>query len=703
MTRWQRRARLFIAISAVGFAVVVALAFRRSPPRADPPASVGRSDPNALIESTSGRVIRFNRSRADVAVEYEKQLTYQDGSTKLMGVKVVTDERGGRSFTVTGKEGSVSQNDTTVDLKGDVRLQASDGLTAQTEQATYNTGDGNVRASGRVEFSRARLAGSGVGMIYDKNQDVLTILDQAQVRIASETAGAGATEVSAGGATVARGQKAIRFERGLKTLRLGQVIQADNGVAHLSADEERVERVELHGNSSITGTQAEPGALQSLTGHDMDLKYAADGDTLEHATIVGNAVLQLAGDKGAQGRQIAANTLDLTLGPDGSTPIALNGRDAVQLTIPADSGGAQRIIKAATLDARGAPKKGLTHAVFTGEVDYRERSAAVNRVAKAGMLEASLKPGFSSFEEATFTRNARFATERGLFAVAAVARYLPDKGVLELSGSEPVALRPRITSEELTVDGTRIDVTLEGPKMKATGDIRSTLQPARKDLAASDQTSQPKRPSMLKEDQPVSVIGDALDYDGTASRATYTGKAKLWQADTSINAQTIVIDNKNGDLSASGTVATSILLEQTSKDKKTKERSRTMGTSNDFAYEESTRRATYTTNAHLTGPQGDMTATKIELYLQPSGDEVDRLEAYEKLTLREQNRKTTGTRLTYTAASDTYVVTGTPVTIGDECGGETVGRRLTFVKSTDTINVDGNGEIRTQTKGGRCP
>jgi lipopolysaccharide export system protein LptA len=145
------------------------------------------------------------------------------------------------------------------------------------------------------------------------------------------------------------------------------------------------------------------------------------------------------------------------------------------------------------------------------------------------------------------------------------------------------------------------------------------------------------------------------------------------------------------------------LLEQTSKDKKTKERSRTMGTSSDFAYEESVRRATYTNNAHLTGPQGDMTATKIELYLQPSGNEVDRLEAYEKLTLREQNRKTTGTRLTYTAASDTYVVTGTPVTIGDECGGETVGRRLTFVKSTDTINVDGNGETRTQTKGGRCP
>ena len=46
----------------------------------------------------------------------------------------------------------------------------------------------------------------------------------------------------------------------------------------------------------------------------------------------------------------------------------------------------------------------------------------------------------------------------------------------------------------------------------------------------------------------------------------------------------------------------------------------------------------------MNGPQGDMTAAKIELYLKPSGDELERAEAYENVTLREQNRKTTGTR-----------------------------------------------------------
>jgi len=104
----------------------------------------------------------------------------------------------------------------------------------------------------------------------------------------------------------------------------------------------------------------------------------------------------------------------------------------------------------------------------------------------------------------------------------------------------------------------------------------------------------------------------------------------------------------------------------------------------------------------MSGPQGDMSAAKIELYLKPSGDELERAEAYDdqgKMTLREQNRTTTGARMTYTTADDQYLVTGTPVKIVDSCGRETTGRTLTFRKATDSIVVDGNG-FRTQTKGG---
>jgi LPS export ABC transporter protein LptC len=717
MSKFQRRARLLIAILAIGFVVMLAFAFKRRPP---PPLVVagGRTDPNALIESTQGLFVDVKGTREGVSIKYDKQLTYPDKSSKLLGVTIVTSDRSSdRTFTVTAREALIGQNESQMTLDGYVRLAASDGLTAKTEHATYSESEGIVRAPGPVEFARKSLVGSGVGMTYDKNQDILVILDQAHIQM-NKDKGRLAMEVTSPSATVARRERYIRFDRSLKALRAGQVIEADSAVARLAEDGEQIETVELRGNSRIRASSSTPGALQSLTGRDIDLKYAADGETIEHAIINGDAALQLAGEKGSGGRRITANLMDITLAPDGGTPVALVGREAVQLAFPLEQ-GASRTIKAANLDARGEPGRGLTHAVFTGagtpaclerrtagpecDIDYREQDARGGRAAKAAALEVALKPGMSAIEEATFSRNVRFE-EGAMAALSAQARYVLDKGTLELTGTEPASPRPHIVNEQIAIDATRIDVTLEGPKMKAAGNVKSVLLPA-KDSAA--QKTQTRVPSMLKSDQPVNIVAEDLDYDGGLSTATYNGKAKLFQADTSVQGQSLILDSKTGDLTASGVVTTSAMIEQRdSKDKTKKQRVRTIGTSNDFKYEESLRRAAYTGDAHLSGSQGEIIADRIDLYLQKSGSEVDRAEAYaaqEKLTLREQNRKTTGARLIYTTANDTYVVTGVPVKIVDQCGRETIGQKLTFVSGTDTVAIEGGGQGRTQTTGtGKC-
>src|SRR5207248_10286263 len=57
-----------------------------------------------------------------------------------------------RTFTITGKEGRVGNNDSSIVLDGDVRLEGSDGMTAATEHATYADADGTVHAPGPVQF-----------------------------------------------------------------------------------------------------------------------------------------------------------------------------------------------------------------------------------------------------------------------------------------------------------------------------------------------------------------------------------------------------------------------------------------------------------------------------------------------------------------------------------------------------------------------
>ena len=707
MTRWQRRARLMVALFAIVFAVVVFFAFRRRPGTAAPqPAPI---DPKAVVESTSGHVVQVKGTRENVAVDFEKQFTYKDGSSRLLNVKVTaTDRRDGRVFTLTGKEGQVTDNPSSYSIHGDVRLAAQDGLTASTEHAAYSDSNGILHAPGAARFTKGRIAGTGVGMIYNKNKDTITILDKTVIHVGpDEKGGSGApgTDVTCETATYARKEKYIRFERGVKIVRGGQTTETDEATAHLSDDEKRIERVELHGSARVVEAAPAAGTLQALSGRDMDLKYRGDQEVLEHALITGGAAIQVAGDPGTEGRRIAASRIDITLAPDGSTPTALVGRDAVELTFPASQGAGARTVRANALNARGEPGRGLTAARFTGNVEFRESVPAApstgsgradERLARSQTLDVALKPGMADIEEAKFSGAVRFE-EGALTTRSAAARYLVAAGTVELTGSEPPpgAAVPHVVNEQIAVDATTINLTLAGPKMKAEGTVKSVLQPQK-----NSQTT--RLPSMLKQDQPVNVVGDALDYDGTVSKAIYTGSAQLWQGDTSIRAARIVIDDKAGDLAASGaagTVTTSVMLEQVNATTKAKERIRSLGTSKEFVYEDASRRATYTGEAHLSGPEGDMTAPRIELFLKPSGDELERAEAYENVTLRETGRRTTGTRMTYFADTEQYKVSGSPVRVVDECGGETVGTTLTFDKTHDTIVLDGKKQFRTESKG----
>lgn len=695
----------------MAFAVAIALTFRPRPaPSA--PSSLGTTDPKAVVESSVGSTQRFNLNKEEVRVDYQRLLTYADGSSKLEDVTVTTERAGGRTFVIKGRQADVAPGDSQIVLNGDVVLTASDGLEVKTDRATYSQNDGVVRAEGPVAFRRGRTVGSGVGLHYTQQSDTLHILSQVVVDVAGEAAGAQtarATHITSGAVQFARQEHLLRFEGRMRAERPGQTIEADLGIARLSADEERLETLDLRGNSSIAGTPGAAGGLERMTGRDIDLKYGPDGQSIEHAVVTGDGVLLLAGESGQAGRRIEAATLDIALAPDGSTPTALTARQNVQFTLPGGAGASagSRVIRAQAFDSRGDAKRGLTSGRFAGDVQYRERGPgqtvqpgqvglATDRTARSATLDVELGPGMSSLDEARFARGVRF-DEGTMSATAAAARYLLGPGTLALSGSEAGAPRPHLVNDRLTVDATRIDIVLAGPEVTAVGAVASELKPARKE-AGSDVVM----PSMLDGDQPVSVSAERLVYDGVAGRATYTGNALLWQGDTSIKGASIRLDEETGDLTGTSVegsqVATTSAFEQRAKDG-TVTRSRSINTAKDFLYEEALRRATYTGEAHMSGPQGDLTAAKIELYLRPAGDEVERAEGYDKVTLVEKNRKTTGDRMTYFGADERYVMTGTPVTIVDERGCETTGRTLTFFQATDRIVVDGNQQMRTQTRG----
>ncbi len=375
MAAWQRKLRLAIALGAVALAIVVAFAFQR---RAESSRDgVVGSDPKALVETINFDKTRLNRDREEVRIQAGLMRLYGDGTAKGEKLIVTTVRSGGRKFVLTSDRGEVGKNESSFVLEGHVELTSSDGLSARTERASYLEAEGIIRAAGPVTFSRGRMSGSGIGFSYDKNQDRLRILKDASIQSTADAEGAQAPmTLTTSTLELDRLADTMRFEKAFKITRGAELIEAANGVAHLTPEEDRLRLLELRGGSSITAPPGGPGSLQKMTGRDMDLTYGADGETLEYAPYRRHRRHPCRGRRapaGAADRRGSVRPAARRAAAPRPTAVDATGR--VELDLPAEKGTAARTITAESMNAKGDEAKGLTSALFSGKVVFRERSS----------------------------------------------------------------------------------------------------------------------------------------------------------------------------------------------------------------------------------------------------------------------------------------------------------------------------------------
>ena len=693
MTPWQKRARIFVAVVAIGVIGVVAYTMR---PRqsAAPPPQIEKPPPEITVLTIGGDVVHLKGASQDLKIEFKKQATRKDGENTLYGVKAHIDNRGGRSYTITGDEAQVGKDESSFVVKGNVRMETDDGLIANSREATYTDVDKMVRAAGPVTFSRGRMTGSGTGFVFDEQRDMLTVLQDADVHFAADGQ-QGPMDVTAGGFTYARKDRYMRFERTMHMDRGGQLLDADEGIVRLYADRDETDLIELRGNARVTGG-GQMGALQSMSARDINLNYGDDGRTLENAVLAGTGVMEVLPTGSAATQRLAAEFLELGLRPDGSVR-TLNARDNVNVTLPASNDIGPRTIRSTTLSAAGVAQ-GIREMNFTDGVEYREAATAAHplRVARAHTLDATLDPATGALVDARFNTKFQF-TEETMRATAANAIYKVDEGTMTLGGT---ASTPHIENEALTIDANAIDIALDPLKVTAAGNVRSTMLPSKK---PAGEATAARRPALLGDTEPVQIVAAKLTYDESARRADYSGQARLMQGETRIDGDSLILDETRGDLIAKGKVTTTLVIAE--KDKPAGAVSKpTIGRAASFTYSDQTRTATYSTTAQLDGDQGNLRADTIAMQLAAGENTLDGLEATGQITALVDRRTVTGAHLSYSPADDKYVVDGAPVRMVDADCQETSGQKLTFWKASDRVIVDGNDEVRTQTKGGgKCP
>jgi lipopolysaccharide export system protein LptA len=702
MVTWQRRARLVtVAVGLTVSVVVFVSTHRREPPPAPP--TLSRVDPEAVVESSGAMVRDVKGEHERFRVQADRQLSYSNGTTKLVGVRV-TVERNGKTFVLTGDEARVGDKQSSVQLDGHVHLQGSDGLKLDAASATYTESDGIVRAPGLVTFARGSMSGQGVDFTYDRGRDMIGLSEQSSIKVlpdAKDTAGA---DITAGSALLARKDGFMTFQRNVHIVRGTQVIDADRTIADLTPDEKHITALDMTGNALVRKSDAVAGGLRVMSATNIHLTYADNSERLERAVIVEKASVTIAGAKGYPDKTLGAETIEMAVGSDGMTLTSLVARDKVVLDLPGTKGEPSKNIRSNTLTGSGDDQHGLTAAVFSDSVEYRESGGtpSVQRLVHAQHLETALTNGLDEIRNAVFTGAVQF-NDGSTRASAASVRYEVATGHVDLTGKIGNAV-PRVTTEQIVVDADHIEMTLDGPIMKATPAVKAVMQPPKQGSGAAAA----KMPGLMEQDRPVNASSNELNYrGGRQSKADFSGSAVLWQGDTRVQGTSITVEGETGNLAANGAVLAKFPVETTNADTKKKEASLAEGRGHDMLYDDAKRRATFKTEARLKGPDGDITASEIHVTLASETNEVERLEAAGALTLAETNRVTTGDKLLYVAANDeTYTVTGKPAqmaqTLDNGCRINR-GTTLMFSKATDKLRIDGNEETRTQTKTeGRC-
>jgi lipopolysaccharide transport protein LptA len=330
------------------------------------------------------------------------------------------------------------------------------------------------------------------------------------------------------------------------------------------------------------------------------------------------------------------------------------------------------------------------------------RTTASDRVARSSTLELALQPKLAAAASAHFLGSVTF-TDGTWMGEAPEGRYDPERGVLTLSTTkENPGVLPRAWDDRVTIDAELIELALPRRQLLAERRVQSVFRPALTDRRAQRGEGTVRVPTLLSDDQPLYVTTGKLLYDEKASAATYSGHARLWQGESLIRGESLVLDDQRGNLSVSGQAYSRLSIGEA----RGAASARTIGEGREMQYDDATRRAVYRGKAHVNGPDGDLRGERIELFLDETGRELVRAEAYDEVSVKlEGGFSATGKRLSYLADTQRYHMQGSPVRILEEKPSEcreTTGAVLTFTRSIDSISVDGTDGNRSRTRPVPC-
>ncbi len=363
----------------------------------EPNESLGLA-PDLSFHSMDSVVTQVTGERRNLRVEAEQHFAYSDGSSRLDGVRVIVEDESGDQILITSRKGQVGESEHQIEVTGDVILEASDGFSVQTEQASYDHREGSVSISGPLTFSRGQLAGSALGALYDDENDQLRLFSESQVTL-------GRLEFTSDVAVLADtslsfSQDVLIEQGSWSTTTQAAYVQYDQAETH-------VELVQLREQARLDSLFAAPGSVVMMEAREIDLGYDEESGLLNNVNLLGNSEIRLAGSTPTAGERIVADSIDVSLGTDEGSVTFLEAREGVEIDSTDENSESHQRIRAGMMISGGDGTRGLTKMEFKENVEFRslDFDGANQRelITEADRLEASLAGSLGEMESARFT------------------------------------------------------------------------------------------------------------------------------------------------------------------------------------------------------------------------------------------------------------------------------------------------------------
>jgi lipopolysaccharide export system protein LptA len=226
--------------------------------------------------------------------------------------------------------------------------------------------------------------------------------------------------------------------------------------------------------------------------------------------------------------------------------------------------------------------------------------------------------------------------------------------------------------------------------VKARGSVRSVMY-------SSDSRPQP---AGFKTGAPVFATADFMESHTQSGIATYSKRAKLWQNDQVIRAETISLYRNEKKMVAERDVNTVFYLKPRQQQGKSQsDSSPFFGQADKLTYEDKLERMLFESHVHVKSSMGDLTADRLEVFLHKEDNQtsLERMLAQGNVRVKQEGRTSYSSSAEYFASDELVVLTGGPPRIIDPVRGFTSGPRLTMHLNDDRLSVEGDSEHRTIT------